>query len=99
MMADLYHLFSSGDDVDAVIAADGHRFAHVQIADSSGRGQPGSDDLPIGRWLAALERGGYDGRVGMECLANDDADPFSWVSRERRRVGSPGAADGAPATA
>jgi hydroxypyruvate isomerase len=99
MMADLYHLHCSGDDVDGVIQSDRHRFAHVQIADSPGRGQPGSGSLPIARWLAALERGGYRGTVGMEYLANDDPDPFAWVSRERRGVEGPDGADGSAADA
>jgi hydroxypyruvate isomerase len=84
MVADLYHLACSGDDVDAEIATHGARFAHVQIADSPGRGQPGSGRLPIQRWLSMLEKGGYRGTVGLEYYANNDPDPFAWIPRERR---------------
>jgi hydroxypyruvate isomerase len=39
---DLFHLVDNGDDIDAVLAADAPRIAHVQIADHPGRGEPGS---------------------------------------------------------
>lgn len=84
MMADLYQLAYGGADVDADIATHGHRFGHVQAADLPGRGQPGSGTLPLGRWLAALEKGGYCGTVGLEYYADKDADPFAWVPRDRR---------------
>jgi hydroxypyruvate isomerase len=84
MMADLYQLAYGGADVDADIEAHGHRFGHVQVADLPGRGQPGSGMLPLGRWLAALEEGGYCGFVGLEYFAGKDPDPFAWVTRERR---------------
>ena len=96
MLADLYQLAIGGDDVDHEIATNGGRFAHVQIADSPGRGRPGSGKLPLGRWLSALADRGYHGLVGLEYWANDDPDPFSWVSPERRGRGRPPAAWRAP---
>ena len=66
LMAGGMHVEDAGDDVDAAIARYGSRVAHVQIADAPGRGEPGSGDLPLERWLAALEDAGYDGWVGLE---------------------------------
>jgi hydroxypyruvate isomerase len=84
MMADLYQLAYGGANVDADIATHGHQFGYVQVADWPGRGQPGSGTLPLGRWLTALEKGGYRGAVGLEYYSGQDADPFAWVPRERR---------------
>lgn len=85
LLADLYHLAVNGDDVDAVIAQQAARVAHVQIADAPGRNEPGTGDLPLERQLAALEAAGYDGWVGLEYKpATTSADSFAWVPRERR---------------
>ena len=54
-LCDLYHLASNGDDLDAAIAAYAGVTAHVQIADAPGRGEPGSGELDLDRYLAALE--------------------------------------------
>jgi hypothetical protein len=40
--------------------------AHVQIADSPGRGEPGSGSLPIDGTLDALTAAGYRGVVACE---------------------------------
>ncbi|PXX60457.1 hydroxypyruvate isomerase [Nocardia tenerifensis] len=85
LLADLYHLAVNGDDVDKVIAEHTNRIAHVQIADSPGRHQPGSGDLPLLRQLAELELHGYGGWVGLEYKPSDgSADSFDWLPRERR---------------
>jgi hydroxypyruvate isomerase len=66
VLADLYHLAVNGEDVDAAIAARGAEFAHVQIADAPGRGEPGSGSLPLARWLRSLRAVGYEGWVALE---------------------------------
>ncbi|MCD2195402.1 TIM barrel protein [Actinomycetospora endophytica] len=68
VLGDLYHLAVNGEDVDATIALRGDDFAHVQIADSPGRGAPGTGSLPLARWLEALTAAGYDGWVALEHL-------------------------------
>ena len=65
-LCDLYHLASNGDDLDAAIAAHAGVIAHVQIADAPGRGEPGSGQLDLDRYLAALEDRGYRGWVSLE---------------------------------
>ncbi|MEV4644450.1 TIM barrel protein [Saccharopolyspora sp. NPDC049357] len=84
LLADLYHLAVNGDDVDQVIADHVDRIAHVQIADHPGRNEPGTGSLPLQQQLAALERGGYRGWVGLEYKASGQAGPFDWLPRERR---------------
>lgn len=66
VLADLYHLAVNGEDIDATIALRGDDFAHVQVADSPGRGAPGTGSLPLARWLDALSAMGYDGWVALE---------------------------------
>lgn len=91
LLADLYHLAVNGDDVDQVIAdytGATNGVAHVQIADSPGRGAPGTGELPLDRQLAALEAGGYQGWVGLEYKAAadnpDTAASFAWLPQSRR---------------
>lgn len=85
LLADLYHLSVNGDDVDAAISAYADRIGHVQIADAPGRGEPGTGDLPLDHWLAAIERTGYHGWTGLEYRATG-GDPFAWLPRDRRSV-------------
>jgi hydroxypyruvate isomerase len=80
LLLDVYHLASNGDDVDAVIASQADRVAHVQIADLPGRGAPGTGQAPLQRWLGDLERAGYDGAVGLEYVSPPGLDPFAWLS-------------------
>ena len=49
LLADFYHLAVNGDDVDAVIEKHAKDFGHIQIADSPGRGAPGTGQLPLAR--------------------------------------------------
>ena len=85
LLADLYHLAVNGDDVDKVIAAQADRIAHVQIADSPGRNEPGTGTLPILRQVEDLYVGGYDGWVGLEYKPSSATDQsFDWLRRDSR---------------
>jgi hydroxypyruvate isomerase len=85
LLADLYHLAVNGDDVDAVIAEHTDRVAHVQIADSPGRNEPGTGSLPLDRQLTDLEAAGYRGWVALEYKpSTTTADSLGWLPRERR---------------
>ena len=50
----------------------------MQIADSPGRGEPGTGSLDLGGPLAGLAARGYDGYVGLEYKATQP-DPFAWL--------------------
>lgn len=78
LLADVYHLAVNGDDVEAAITAYADRIGHVQIADAPGRGEPGTGELPLRRWLSAIERSGYDGWVALEYRATTQ-NPFAWL--------------------
>ena len=84
-LCDLYHLASNGDDVDAAIAAHAGVTAHVQVADAPGRGEPGSGDLDLDRYLSALEDHGYRGWVSLEYKPTSTTEEsLAWLPRERR---------------
>ena len=84
-LCDLFHLANNGDDVDAAIASYADRVAHVQIADAPGRGEPGSGNLPLDRWLGELEKSGYAGFVGLEYKPTTSTDEsLAWLPVERR---------------
>jgi hydroxypyruvate isomerase len=84
-LCDLYHLASNGDDIDAAIAAHTDVTAHVQIADAPGRGEPGSGQLDLGRYLTALADRGYRGWVSLEYKPTGTTEEsLAWLPRERR---------------
>jgi hydroxypyruvate isomerase len=87
-LADLYHVARMGEPLEELVAARGARFGHVQIADSPGRGQPGTGGLDLPRVLNRLAFCGYDGWVGLEYRpVGPSADSFGWLPRERRAAG------------
>jgi hydroxypyruvate isomerase len=78
LLADFYHLAVNGDDVDAVITKHIKRIGHVQIADAPGRGEPGTGELPLQRWIADVYAAGYTGWIGLEYKPTTDK-PFAWL--------------------
>ncbi|MGE0220196.1 hydroxypyruvate isomerase family protein [Mycolicibacterium sp.] len=83
LLADLYHLFVNGDDVNAAITTYSSYIGHIQIADAPGRGEPGTGQIELGEHLGRLLAGGYHGYVGLEYKATR-RDPFSWLPRAQR---------------
>lgn len=83
LLADFYHMSVNGDDVAKVIAEHAGDFGHVQIADSPGRGEPGTGQLPLSQWISAAEDGGYNGWIGLEYKTSAE-DPFAWLPADQR---------------
>jgi hydroxypyruvate isomerase len=84
-LCDLYHLASNGDDLDAAIAAHTDVTGHVQIADAPGRGEPGSGQLDLDRYLRALQDRGYRGWVSLEYKPTTSTEAsLAWLPRDRR---------------
>ena len=86
LLCDVYHLAVNGDDVDAVIERYADRIAHVQVADNPGRGEPGSGQLPLTRWLEKLTGQGYPGWVGLEYkpTGGDTEQSLQWLPPAQR---------------
>ncbi|WP_392961356.1 TIM barrel protein [Streptomyces sp. LN245] len=85
-LMDLYHLAMNGEDLPGVIAAYADRTGHVQIADSPGRGAPGTGALPLEELLDQLAETGYAGWVGLEYKPGDrpSAQAFDWLPAAAR---------------
>ncbi|TLQ42935.1 TIM barrel protein [Streptomyces marianii] len=85
-LLDIYHLSMNGEDVAAVIDAYAAKTGHVQIADSPGRGAPGTGSLPLEELLDRLRKAGYDGWIGLEYKAGDrpSARSFDWLPESAR---------------
>ena len=84
-LCDLFHLANNGDDLDQAIAKHADLVGHVQIADWPGRGEPGSGELDLDRYLADLAGRGYGGWVGLEYKPTTDTETsLGWLPRERR---------------
>jgi hydroxypyruvate isomerase len=85
LLADLYHLTTNGDDVAVAIDRFSARIGHVQVADAPGRGEPGSGELDIDRYLTQLAAVGYDGWVGLEYKPTSSTeDSLGWLPRTLR---------------
>lgn len=85
-LMDLYHLAMNGEDLHQVIDEHTHRTGHVQIADSPGRGAPGTGALDFPDLLERLAKAGYGGRIGLEYKPGDrpSSESFEWLPRPLR---------------
>lgn len=89
-LCDLYHLAANGDDVEAAVQTYGGRAAHVQIADNPGRGEPGTGDLDLDRYLDELAQQGYSGYVALEYKTTSTTTEGldAWLPRAERSAGA-----------
>jgi hydroxypyruvate isomerase len=63
---DVYHMQRMEGNLVATLRERIGEIAHVQVADSPGRGEPGTGETHYPYVFAALEDLGYDGYVGLE---------------------------------
>jgi hydroxypyruvate isomerase len=66
LLYDAYHAARAGLDPIAEVGEHAGLIGHVQYADCPGRGAPGTGDVDLGAFAAALGAAGYDGPVGLE---------------------------------
>lgn len=66
ILYDLYHSVTEGEDIASALADAGDLLHYVQIADSPGRGEPGTGTIDWPAAFAALGSAGYTGPVGLE---------------------------------
>ncbi|MEP9414038.1 TIM barrel protein [Gordonia sp. VNQ95] len=79
LLADLYHLAVNGDDLDEVLSVHSDHVGHVQLADAPGRGEPGTGNLDLARYVRILDTQSYRGWISLEYRATR-ADRFDWLS-------------------
>jgi hydroxypyruvate isomerase len=80
-LADLYHLAKMGEDVADVLGRYRESILHVQVADSPGRGAPGTGTVDFEPLFSRLAAQGHDGWVGLEYLPPDGGSTasFGWL--------------------
>jgi len=66
LQCDFYHLQIMQGDLVHTFARLKHHIAHIQIADTPGRHEPGTGEINYRFLLSELDRLGYDGWVGCE---------------------------------
>jgi hydroxypyruvate isomerase len=82
---DAYHMQRMEGNLTATIAAQIDRIGHIQIADSPGRGQPGTGEINFDYLPARIEELGYEGYIGLEHKPIGDTESsLEWLPRERR---------------
>ena len=62
----MYHSITEGEDPATELANAAGLIDYVQIADSPGRGEPGSGGVDWAAQLAVLRASGYAGPIGLE---------------------------------
>lgn len=75
MLFDAYHCARGGGDPFEDVQTYAGLIAHVQYADAPGRGGPGTGDVPIAHFVAALAAAGYRGAVGLEYAPAGPTEP------------------------
>jgi hydroxypyruvate isomerase len=83
---DLYHMQRMEGNLVANLREYIALIGHVQIADSPGRGEPGTGEIHYPYVLAALEDLGYSGYVGLEYNPTTEKteESFGWLPEELR---------------
>jgi hydroxypyruvate isomerase len=82
---DVYHMQRMEGNIAATIRAQVERIAHIQIADSPGRNQPGTGELRFPYVFEAIVASGYRGAIGLEYHPLGPSETtFSWLPVDRR---------------
>jgi hydroxypyruvate isomerase len=83
---DFYHMQRMEGNLVANLREHFAWIGHVQIADSPGRGEPGTGEIHYPFVLGELERLGYDGYVGLEYnpQAETTEESLAWLPGELR---------------
>jgi hydroxypyruvate isomerase len=83
---DLYHMQRMEGNLVATLRDNIGHIGHVQVADSPGRGEPGTGEIHYPYVLAELEDLGYDGYVGLEYnpATGNTEESFGWLPHELR---------------
>ncbi len=83
---DFYHMQRMEGNLVANLREHFDHIGHVQIADSPGRGEPGTGEIHHPFILGELEKLGYDGYVGLEYNPTTETteESFGWLPKESR---------------
>ena len=83
---DAYHLQIMEGNLTETFTKNVADIAHLQIGEVPGRHEPGSGEVDYGYFLAAIDRSGYDGYVGLEYRPAGDTEEGldAWLPRPAR---------------
>ncbi len=83
---DFYHMQRMEGNLVATLRDNIGVIGHVQIADSPGRGEPGTGEIHYPYVLKELDDLGYDGYVGLEYnpSGGDTEESLAWLPKELR---------------
>ncbi len=83
---DAYHMQRMEGNIMATLRERIGDISHVQVADSPGRGEPGTGELNYRYILAALDELGYEGWVGLEYGPTTDTteESLAWLPQDKR---------------
>jgi hydroxypyruvate isomerase len=73
LLADVYHAAQTNEDLDAAIGDRVRHIAHVQVADTDGRHEPGTGMIDWPAVMRTLRARGYAGDIGLEYFPTRDA--------------------------
>jgi hydroxypyruvate isomerase len=78
---DVYHMQRMEGNLSDTIRRFSQRIAHVQIADSPGRGEPGTGEINFAFVFGVLAEVGYRGHVGLEYIPSmaTTEDSLRWI--------------------
>jgi hydroxypyruvate isomerase len=83
---DAYHMQRMEGNIVATIEKNFGDIGHIQIADSPGRGEPGTGEIHYPYVFSKLEELKYDGYVGLEYkpATGKTEESFGWLPKEAR---------------
>jgi hydroxypyruvate isomerase len=83
---DVYHMQRMEGNLTVNLRDHIGEIGHVQVADSPGRGEPGTGEIRYPYVLGVLEELGYDGYVGLEYNPTTESteDSFAWIPEDLR---------------
>jgi len=78
---DLYHMQRMEGNLEVTLRRHIGEIRHVQVADSPGRGEPGTGEIHYSYIFGVLEELGYDGYIGLEYNPTTERteDSFAWI--------------------
>jgi hydroxypyruvate isomerase len=83
---DFYHMQRMEGNLKVTLRRHIGEIGHVQVADSPGRGEPGTGEIHYPYVFGVLEELGYDGYVGLEYNPTTERteDSFAWIPESLR---------------
>ena len=83
---DFYHMQRMEGNLSVTLRRHFEGIGHVQVADSPGRGEPGTGEIHYPYVLGVLEELGYDGYVGLEYNPTTERteESFAWIPESLR---------------